>query len=123
MTWLADDVTCASVDEPDAIPFDVKNNEPLYDCKLTVLPVASESIWSPLNTLEPVVANPNALIDAVYELNEDVFNFVSILFCNEPVADANSVCVTYVTSNEDEKFNNCEIDAVADALNIACEAV
>ena len=44
-------------------------------------------------------------IEPVYVWNELVLSFVAIELIKEPVADANSVWLTYVTSNEDVKFS------------------
>ena len=61
--------------------------------------------------------------DAVYVLNDAVSNLVLICVIKLAVAAANSASVTKFASNDDEKFCNATIDAVALLLKLICDWV
>jgi len=80
---LADDVKCA-----DADVYDLPTNiiEPDTSVIVKKLPDASLNVWSPVNTLEPVVANEPVLIEpppplpvSTVKANVDASPFVNVI--------------------------------------------
>ena len=122
-------LTCVDVDdvifdnpaEPDVKPFATNTNEPLYGDIVELFPLPSLNVWSPMNTLEPVVAKePVSIVEpltsgiTIPNVDASPFVNVKVFPLNEAVTNEDAVIaeVTYDDVAAIKLFTFASLDEV-----------